>query len=235
MKILRYGFAITTCLLLAACDDTFEGQLNLQQPITLNMKKKAPLALPMGTMAAKVVASSSKLKLKLNVNGKDQEVTFAVPKGVKIKSFNDVNLSAASSGQPYDLKGSENTVYNDSTPTRTTESCSFYTTERECGYETTPRTCHNEPNCGLTPDGTQQCHDVPVCSGGETRYICRDRTITHSGSKEVEYYMTYSTTSRQVNIVDPASQQVIGTFGNQSHDSNKHYISQGQCYEGWRP
>ena len=230
MKILRYGFAITTCLLLSACDDTFEGQLNLQQPITLNMKKNAPLVIPMGSQQAKVVASGSKLKLKVKVGGKDQEVAFGVPSGVKIKSFNDVNLPAASSGQPYDLKGAEHTDYNDSSPTQTTESCTFYTSERECGYETTPRTCHDEPNCGLAPDGTQQCHNVPVCSGGQTQYVCHDRTITHYGQKQVEYYMSYSTTSRQVNIIDPASQQVIGTFSNSSSDSNKHYISQGQCW-----
>jgi len=239
MKILRYGIAITTCLLLAACDDSFEGQINLQQPITLNMKKNAPLLLPMGMIPAKVTASGSKLKLQVNLNGKGQEVSFNAPKGTKIKSFNDVNLAAGVSGQPYALKGSENTDYNDSDPVRSSESCSFDTMVRDCGYETTPRTCHNEQSCGLMPDGTKSCHDVPVCSGGDTQYVCHDRTITHYGSQEVEYYMSYSTTTRKVDIIDPNSQQIVGNFINSSSDSNKHYINKGQCLEGagtgWRP
>lgn len=236
MKILRYGIAITTCLLLSACDESYEGQLSLQQPITLKMKKDADLVVPMGSMPAKIKASSDKVKLKLTVDGKEREVSFKLPKGVKIRSFNDVNILPEASGQPYALRGSENTDYNDSMPMRGTESCSYNTSERECGYETTPRTCHNEQTCHLTPAG-QQCTSVPVCSGGETRYVCRDRTITHYGSKEVEYYVTYSTTSRQVNIIDPASQQVVGNFSNTSHDSNKHYTHQGPCYAdgGWRP
>jgi hypothetical protein len=239
MKILRYGIAITVCMLLSACDDSFDGQINLQQPITLKMKKDAPLVLPMGTLGARVKASGDKLKLQVNIGGKTQEVSFKAPKGTKIKSFNDVNLPAEANGQPYNLRGSENTDYNDSEPVRSTESCSFNTMVRDCGYETTPRICHNQQSCGLMPDGTRQCHDVPVCSGGDTQYVCHDRTITHYGSQDVEYYMSYSTTTRRVDIIDPASQQVVGNFLNTSRDSNKHYLHQGQCLEGagtgWRP
>lgn len=231
MKFLRYGIALASCMVLTACDESYEGQLTLQQPITLKMKKDADLVVPMGTLAAKIKASSDKVKLKLSVEGKEREVTFKLPKGTKIKSFNDVNILPEHSGQPYALKGHQDTEYSDSTPVRTTESCSFYTTERECGYETTPRTCRNEQSCYPTPNG-QQCSVVPVCTGGETRYVCRDRTVTHYGSQEVEYYVTYSTTSRRVDIIDPNSQQVIGNFSNQSHDSDKHYTHKGQCWEG---
>ena len=232
MKILRYGLIITSCLFLAACDDSVEGTITLQQPITLKMGKNPDLVIPMGSQWAKVTAASSKLKLKVKINGKDQEAIFSVPSGKKIKSISDVNLLASESGQPYNIKGQEDTSYQDSSPVRSSESCSFNTSENVCGYETSPRTCHNEQSCGLQPDGTQACHDVPVCTGGESQYICRNRIVTHSGSQDVEYYMTYATTDRRVDLIDPNSQQNIGAFTNQSTESTKHYTFQSQCYEG---
>ncbi len=233
MKNLRVVLALASCLVLSACDESYDGTLNLQQPLTLNIKK-GTLVVPMGQQRAQVKASSSKIKLKLKVDGKDSEVTFALPKGQKIKSFNDVNIAPEVSGQPYHLKGEENTDYSDSSPVRTTESCTFSTLERQCGYETTPRTCRNENVCGLQPDGTQVCHAVPVCSGGDTNYVCRDVSVTHYGTQDVEYYMSYSTTNRAVNIIDPSSQQTIGQFTNESTKSRKNYTHQSQCYEGRR-
>lgn len=233
MKSLRVLLAVASCTILTACDESYEGTISLQKPLTLKIKK-GELTIPMGEQNAKIKASSSKIKLKLKINGKDSEINFAVPKGQKIKSFNDVNLTPEMSGQPVHLKGAQNSEYSDSAPVQSTESCSFDTYERQCGYETTPRKCVNQNVCNTLPDGTQSCTAIPVCTGGDTNYVCKDVRVTHYGTENVEYYLTYTTTHRKVDIIEPTTQQVIGQFNNTSHDTDKHYTYKSGCYEGRR-
>jgi hypothetical protein len=230
VKLFQCTLLVMSCLILTACDETYEGQLNLQQQITLKLKK-SELVVPMGVHNAKIKASKSEVKLELAVAGKVQKIKFALPKGTKINSFNDVDLMPAVSGQPYQIKGEQKSEYLDTDPTHSSESCSFTTRENRCGYEQVPEVCRDEQRCE-GPHGAKVCQPVRVCRGGDTQYICREVTVTHTGSQDVEYYMTYTTTDRHLKIIDPNSQQSIGLFSHRETDSDKHYLSKGACLEG---
>ena len=230
MKLSQSTLLVMSCLILTACEETFEGQLNLQQQITLKLKK-SELVIPMGVHNAKIKASNSEVKLEMVVDGKERKIKFALPKGTKIKSFNDVDLVPAVSGQPYRIKGEQNSEYLDTDPISSSESCSFTTRENRCGYEHVPEVCRDEQRCE-GPHGAQVCQPVRICRGGDTQYICRDVTVTHTGIQDVEYYTTYTTTDRHLQIIDPNSQQSIGLFSHRETDSDKHYLSIGACLEG---
>lgn len=228
MKFLRYSVMLSACLFLTACDEDYSGVLSLQQQVVLKLKK-SDLVLPAGNYNTEISASSSKVKLKVQVNGAEQKVEFKLAKGVKIKTFNDVDLAPDVSGQPYRIKGDENTEYEDSSSVRTTESCTYSTIERQCGYERGPQQCTTQTTCANQAD-PNTCQSVRTCVDGPTQYICRDVSVSHSGTHDVEYYMTYWTTTRHLQVIDSATNAALGVFSNQTTDSNKHYTYQGACY-----
>ena len=199
MKLIRNSLLVISCLILSGCDDTFKGVLRLQQQVILKMKK-SELAVPAGNYNAEIKASSSKVKLKLTLNSTEHKIEFALPKGKKIRSFNDVDISPAASGQAYRLKGNEVTDVSNTGSVDSTESCTYYTTENQCGWVDEPEFCDSEG----------------ICHGGGTEYICQDVQVGHSGTQSVTYYDTVYTTDRSIQLLDPNSQQTIGTFSNRS-------------------
>lgn len=217
MKLLSCLPLLVASLFLTSCDDDYKGVLSVTQKITLKMKGDGQMIIPPGDHGAKIIAGKSSVKLTMKVKNKEYQVEFKIPKNVKVRSFNDVNLTPQASGQAYHLKGAEQSYSQNSENVNTTESCTYYTTTNECGYYTTPEECSTDS------DG------VETCTGGDSVWECRDVTVGHDGSRYVEYYLTYRQTDRQVHVLDPATMAEIGIFRNTTKATDKHYISQGSC------
>lgn len=206
MKSVRLVAMSAACLFLMSCNESFTGILRLQQPIVLRAKK-ADVQLPAGDHNVKIKASSSKVKLEMKINGKEEKVEFALPKGTKIRSFNDVNIAPGASGQAYGLKGYQQTTSSRGSTQRGTESCTYYVSERVCRDV-------------KQPDDT-------------TKYECFYEDVAKSGDQDVEYYETDYTTDRAIQVLDPSTLQEIGRFANRTYDSETTYTYRGDCRRNW--
>jgi hypothetical protein len=223
----KYIPLILGSIFLIACEEK-KGTILINDVLHLKGAKKVDLAIPAGNYNAKVGASGSKVELSVTL-AKDNTVKakFTVPKGLKIKSFNDIKIIAADSGQPYDIIGFEDTEYQDGPIINTTESCTWYSTVTECGNETTPLKCHQVTECN--PEIPDQCEVREVCSGGETTYVCRDVSVSHQGRQDVTYYETDRYTRRFIDLMNPADGKHMARFSNFATGSTRHDISEGPC------
>lgn len=206
MKRVRLVAMFAACLFLMSCDESYTGVLRLDQAIVLRAKK-ADVQIPAGGHNVKIKASSSKVKLEVKLNGKEEKIEFAMPKGTKIRSFNDVNIAPGASGQAYGLRGSERTTSERGSTQRGTESCTYYVSERVCRDV-------------KQPDNT-------------TKYECFYEDVAKSGDQDVEYYETGYTTDRAVQVLDPSTLQQVGLFTNRTYDTRTTYTYRGDCRRGW--
>ncbi len=199
---------LCTTLALTACDE-MKGTNTVTQTLNAVDKKGKQVSIKPGTykMGFKYDQKDRELDIKIkksNENGKDVKLKLAVASEVTMPRDNgSFALLSNQIGQPWDLEGQVDTHSEDSSTTRTSESCSIATTEYVCR-----ETCDSEGNnCSTT---------------------CADETVYIPGSQEVEYY--YTTTTRTVNMQFKEAASELARFNAVSVSSYKHYTYQGTCY-----
>ena len=140
---------------------------------------------------------------------KSTKVRFTIPKSTSLPTYRgELKLTAKEANQNYDLFAQVDTEYDTlSTPVYETESCTSESHRRVCR-----EVCHVE-------NGRQICRDN-----------CVDETITHYGTREVEYHKDYTTQNFNIDILIPGTEEVVGTFSGKDINSNKVYDYQGRCY-----
>ena len=148
------------------------------------------------------------LKITKEGQSKSTEVRFKIPKNTSLPEYNgELKLSAKDANQNYDLFAQVDTEFTSSMRFHGTESCTWESHRRVCR-----EICHVE-------NGHQICRDD-----------CFDETITHYGTQEVEYHNDYTDRDINIDILKPGTEEVVGNFSGQDHDSDKVYDYQGRCY-----
>lgn len=141
-------------------------------------------------------------------SGDKTKLSFKMPNGQAFPRYQgDVSLSSAQTGQAYDMRGRVETEESDSSPTQSTESCTYTVQERVCRYENVTdrqgRT-HREHRCCMEP-------------------------VTYPGRQDVEYYYHTTTTDFNVGLYAPSSSDLLAAFKGRSTSHDKVYTYQGIC------
>ncbi|MCM2282851.1 MAG: hypothetical protein NDI61_13510 [Bdellovibrionaceae bacterium] len=149
---------------LAGCED-FSGQMNVTAPFAALAKsgrfsQPRSITIPAGAYSVNVDTKlSGDVDLSLKVNGKSETIRVQIPKDRVPKENGVFTVSAAESGQPFDLRGELETTYERSHLYRGWDSCTRTVPQQVCGYDR---------------DG---------------RYYCRVEYVTVWGQQQVEYYL----------------------------------------------
>lgn len=196
------------------------GQLNVQQEMNvkkkggfLNLKTKN-ISLAPGLYRADLKINSEKsFTLKLR-SDKEGENDILIP----IKSKNAFNLPTNGAvtiagkeiSQPFDLNGTINTSYSESTMNRTTEDCTLSRTERHC-----------EKVCVA---GSEVPRPIVRCN-----VVCRDVMVTFPGNRFVEYHFNYTHRNLDVEFKDINTQAQLATFSARGTETNRINDYVGEC------
>lgn len=220
-----------TCLLaLSACKD-LDGSLVTNEKISLRANR-ADVVIQPGTYNGTLkVQSKKKINLEVNVAGKKSIFAFKTTQNLKDLSPGDkIQVSAKDSGQAYDVSGVYDVDHSSSGSTRTTESCTYYTTEYSCEEVYDSGSCSTTTECGTNALGEPICKEREHCSPGGYRTECGNHSIPHSGSREVEYSYTTRTELIALKLLAPSDKRVVAEFKGSDSDTDKHYSYTGSCY-----
>ena len=222
---------IATSLLLAlsACKD-LSGSLVTNEKISLRAAR-ADVDIQPGTYrGALKVQSKKKINLELELPQGKVVAAFKTKQNLKdLKPGDKIEISAKDSGQPYDVAGVYDVDHSSSSPVRTTESCTYYTTEYRCHEVQDREQCDTVTECGTNAQGEQICKERTRCSGGGGSHTeCGNESVAHSGTHEVEYYHSTRTEFVALKIL-ASDKRVVAEFKGSDSDSDKHYTYQGSC------
>lgn len=221
---------VATCLLaLTACKD-LSGSLVANEKLTLKVTKGSA-EIPAGTHRGTLkVQSKKKINLELNLPKGKVVAAFKTTQNLKELSPGDkIQIAAKDSGQAYDVAGVYDVDHSSSGSTRTTESCTYYTTEYRCEEVYDNGSCHTTTECGTNALGERICKEREHCSPGGYRTECGNRSVSHSGWQEVEYYHSTKTELISLKLLAPSDKRVVAEFHGSESDSDKHYTYKGTC------
>ncbi len=196
-------------LIVAACKTEVSTVLQLNQTVSLYSDKRigndrVPVKIPAGQHSAIAKLESNKIRLVVSDVG-STGFTFNIPRGMKLPATNgSIELKPIDSAQPYLLRLQVSTEYEDTSPTRTTESC------------TLPRV---KEVCDTVYDPTEK----------KDRYVCNNQTVYESGTVEVEYHYRIETTDYLGELLTSNSQPIGNIKGSKSK-SDTVYDYRGECY-----
>lgn len=203
MGTIRILALLGTGLFLMACDSSFRGTLRVDEPIALQVKE-GRIDIPAGRYNGKVQVKSAHAELEIvQANKKKVKVHLPLPKGHKIKSFQQLDLSAAASGQAYRFKGEQSSESSTQYNISATESCSI--TEREY-------------RCSENKEGENVCGNVD---------------ISIPGTQDVTYDLTTIGTTRRILLIDEAQIKTVAVFSNYGTSESKRYTYEGTCRRDW--
>ena len=222
IKLVVAALLLTLC----SCKD-LTGSLSVSEVISLKSDQRDTIQVQPGTYSGAIkVNSKKKINLELSLpNGKSTFI-FKTSQNLKdLKSGDRIQVSAATSGQPYDIDGVYLVNTSSSDSQRSNESCTYTTQEYRCRNETTPQVCQIVKECD--PNNAAQCQERKVCTGGESRQVCGNESVSHQGQHDVEFYTTTTTESVQLQLI--SEQRSLSQFSGSDSESNKHYSFQGIC------
>lgn len=218
-------FVILTTLLFTSCVNT-KGTFVAKENLVFKKKKIfSSRTKDVHVSAGKYKATlkfKTKKKLKLILNGVDNKIIFNIPKGTLLPSNNGtLNLTAGQTKQPYDLFGDVHTEYSSSGQQSSYESCTWTTYRRECR-----RVCENKADEREPRDrrDTRRDHRRDGNPNGDRRNcrrVCEDVAYTHYGHRNVVYHYNYQDMSLAVELLKPASNQLVANFKGVHHSSTR--------------
>lgn len=218
-------FVVTALLLFTSCVNT-KGTFIANE--NLIFKKKKLFSSRLKDVPVKVgqyqatLKFKTKKKLKLYLNDKDSKITFEIPKGTKLPAHNGtLNLTAEQTGQPYDLFGEVQTDFSRSGQRSETESCTWTTYRRECH-----RVCEDKDREPRDRDDIRRDRRRDGDRDGRRRNrtcrrVCEDVPVTHYGHRRVVYHYEYEDKKLFVELMKPASNQMVASFSGSHHSSNR--------------
>jgi hypothetical protein len=201
---------------LSACDE-LQGNLSVSKPIVLKLKKDKMLTLAPGSYSTEVEVDSKdrEIEVEVKVGEKKHKTKIKIPGTDPLPTYNgSLKMSAAEIGQSFDLSGVVDTETDETSPTRATESCTYYVRERVCHIEREPAGPNGEP-------------------GREVR-VCNIEDVAHTGSQHVEYHYETTTTTGDMMFLEPGTLNVSAQFHGSRSVTHKIYDYTGECFgRGW--
>jgi hypothetical protein len=194
-----------------ACDD-LQGTLSVQAPLALKTKKET-ITLNPGSQSAKFDLDEGDREIEIKVKdarGKEKKGIIKYPAGMTIPKYSGTfTVTAAQSGQSFDLSGEINTDVDEGPSIDTTESCT-YTKEVE------------------------RCRQVPIYNkegkviGHEEEWYTDTQSFT--GSREVRYHNKSTTVTGRTLLTEPKNGSTLATFRGSRSWSETIYEYRGECY-----
>lgn len=203
MGTIRILALLATGLFLMACDSSFRGTLRVEEPIALQVKE-GRIDIPAGRYSGKVQVKSAHAEIEIeHAKKKKVKVHLPLPKGHKIKSFEQLDLSAAASGQAYRFKGEQSSESSTQYNISSTESCSVSEREYVC----------NENK--------------------EGERVCGYEDVSKPGTQDVTYDLTTIGTTRRILLIDEAAVKTVAVFSNYGTSESRRYTYTGTCRRDW--
>ena len=131
---MKKTLSLLTGLLLLGCDGTsFRGETKVYEEMTLLGKKGDSVQVSAGLYQAKLSSKGKKkVRLKLKQGDWKEKFYFQIPEGRKLPLNGEFSLTAAESGQPYDISGKNDQVFSASSVIKELESCSYRVPDYYC-------------------------------------------------------------------------------------------------------
>ncbi|MBI2520234.1 MAG: hypothetical protein HYV97_07445 [Bdellovibrio sp.] len=190
---------LLSVVLLTSCVEKVKGTFEVKTPLSFK-GKDGNITLAKGVHSAVLTVKQKKYASILV--GYNRKVQFTLPKGVRLPTNSgELRLTAQEVGQPYDLTATAETVYSNSGPRTTIESCTSTVSRPVCSFD-------------------------PVSQ----RRVCREQTINVRGHREVTFEYHGETTEFNFTLLTPASTEVVGSFNGSDYDSRRVVTNYGHCY-----
>jgi len=224
MSLLALSFLTASCVNLS-------GNLNVSETLTakkrggfLNLQLKTVKIQPGNYSSNLKVNSERSFTLKLRAE-KEGDADILIP----IKSETSFNLpttglveiKGADVSQPFDIKGSIETVVTSSDQIRTTESCTYTLPEQRC-----EKVCTEIPT---TPPVPREGERKPVNKALDCRIVCQTVQVSYNGNRFVEYHNLYTARSLKANILELNSDKVLATFSGNGNEADRINDYVGEC------
>lgn len=191
-------FLLTAILSLTSCVN-LKGVLTTHQTMSFKTKKKT-IHVSQGAHKATIKFKSKKKLQLVLTKGRNKKINFTIPGNVTIpRSNGEIFLTAAQTGQSYDLHGEIDTEYRSGPSQVSVESCSITRRVKEC--------VRND-------QGQRECRMI-------------ERTI--EGRKRTRYHMDYQDKDLFVTFNVPNSAAIAAKFHGTQHTSNKVIERVGPC------
>jgi hypothetical protein len=165
------------------------------------------IQVPAGTYNSSVSFDGNNNTVELDldkVQGKDQTIKFKAPVENMPLDGTWLEIPAAQTGQPYDVRVA---VIKD-----VERETTLRTDYEHCTY----RRCHTV--CDWVSDGNGHSHKE-----------CRDECQTYSGRQYVEYYLVHTDWDVKFKLGKGGSFS-SGSFAGKRHDTDRDYVYRGQCH-----
>lgn len=139
---LKFVLAISGLLILNACK-TYDGQLEVRQTLEFNEKKNNFIEPGLYDAKLKIDSeTSTTLTVAVGSSSKNPKIKFKIPKQEKLPEDNGpFELSAAQTGQPYDIRGDLKTTVTQSDEKMGYESCQYHDYVYDCYYQGGKKHC----------------------------------------------------------------------------------------------
>jgi hypothetical protein len=207
ISIAVIAFALVSC-------GELKGVINVISALTVQDKDGKTVTVPQGSYESEFSYDSGDRELKIKikkVNGdKDIKVTIKVPPNTLIPQSNgDFALQSTQINQPWDLKGTINTVVENSPERQGYESCQY------AAYEYVP-------------------YRVPVYNnqgqliGYRTEY--RYEYVTRYGRRQVSYFERVTTVTSKSEFLNPQGSARLAELSGANSNSETVYTYYGNCY-----
>ncbi|MAF91580.1 MAG: hypothetical protein CL674_09930 [Bdellovibrionaceae bacterium] len=272
-------------LVLSGCDNVFNGVLGLNKTLQIveplnrgdqrqlercernnsnssrcrrlyKMRDRNTKRLEPGQYSAKLTASNSKMKLKIN---NDFSLEVKVPSDIDLPKHNgEINLPASETGFNYDINGSLETQISNSEQQNAVENCSWTEPRTRCQwvYENYPcadvdfavndsldqaAELSKDPRKGKADrPGNNKRRDPGKIRDPRPRprppRTCRRRVqrchteyVTFYGYKDVSYYHKYTDRFIEFAMTKASNDEEIGAFAGENHETEKIYTYQSSC------
>lgn len=147
------GFLLTSC-------DPFDGVLDVKKAFTVTTTNNDDILVPEGTKNAELeFLSRDRIRIKMQIAGKDQKLTMNLPKNQNIPQNGDFLIPAADLKQTFSVKGHVVTNRTNSQITHAYEQCTYTRHETVCdqnGCHQIIRTIYGQQRVEYYTQTTQQ-------------------------------------------------------------------------------
>jgi hypothetical protein len=184
--ILAAAFLVTGCR-------TFEGRMDTKEKLTFNERKNN--VVEVGQADAKLkIDSKEKVILEVSKAGRNNnpKITFKIPKHEELPTYDGAfELTAAQTGQPYDVKGDVRTSVSRGPERGGTESCRYY-------------------------DRVERC-----VRDEQGRERCRWEQVERTGERCIRYYDEQTIQDLVFDLYKPNTQDNVSQFDGQYSESRR--------------
>lgn len=200
---------------LVGCRSTIEGKLNVVKNFNGKVTVSQPcngegggdcftertVQIKQGQYTANV-HSNSKTEVEIEIKGSStQNLKVNIPRNMTIPANGEFSISAAQSGQPFNIVGAMKTAQERSKTYRERESCWVERWDVEC-----------------------------YVTGNPPQQVCREVRRTFPGYKNVEYYYLDTVEDLLVDLKDRENNDALAQFTGHKESREKRYSYEAQCW-----